>query len=41
MPMIDHAKDAEAVFLAALDRATPQEWAAFVERLWTLLADIA
>src|SRR5262245_21602065 len=31
MPMIDHAKDAEAIFLAALDRATPQEWAAFVE----------
>jgi serine/threonine protein kinase/Flp pilus assembly protein TadD len=29
--MIDHARDAESVFLAALDRATPQEWAAFAE----------
>src|SRR5713226_863739 len=29
--MTEHARDAEAIFLAALDKATPQERAAFVE----------
>ena len=31
--MTDHAKDAEALFLAALEKATLQERAAFVEKL--------
>src|SRR4051812_8120342 len=29
--MAEHPKDAEAIFLAALDKATPQERAAYVE----------
>src|SRR5258708_12909982 len=29
--MTEHARDAEAIFLAALDKATPQERAAYVE----------
>src|SRR6187401_2154956 len=30
-PMTDHARSAEAVFLAALEKATPRERAAYVE----------
>ena len=29
--MTEHARNAEAIFLAALDKATPQERAAYVE----------